>query len=245
LRLCGAGCADCAHEERQKADPDEKRADSAIARQMQTLLPVQMRPPAGAIPTSHTHEERLGGPAFAAKVSSVERATVHYRGMPAVPPEGRVPATCSVRASAWRCKLTSVRRGSAKSLACAVLVVHLSAGMYWPTPLAAPVEQDRLATSGADTGRCRAHAGQVLPLPAAHASQDARSMPHSAPHPQGQLPKHDCCGSGGCQCQCTQVISSDLSDPPRVIVAIQRVVPSVDARLPTARVDESLRPPIA
>jgi hypothetical protein len=41
------------------------------------------------------------------------------------------------------------------------------------------------------------------------------------------------------------VISLDLSDPPRVIVALQRVVPSVDARLPTARVDESLRPPIA
>jgi len=139
-----------------------------------------------------------------------------------------------------RCTLGAMRKRRVNRVIAALLLFQLAFGLQWQVAHAIVLSPD-LQASGIGA-HCPDHATKNSTAdkePRAAASEMASSQNN------GPAPKHDCCGSLGCQCHSAQSSAVLNLSPASVVLSSPCQLPFADARPPIARLNEFFRPPIA
>jgi len=134
-----------------------------------------------------------------------------------------------------------VRKKFVNKMIAALLLFQLAFGLPWQVVHAIVVSPE-MQTSGIDAKHCPDHPSKDLKADKGIRAATSTSAPSSH---HGPAPKHDCCGSLGCQCHCAQspgVLNLSLAS---VVFSSPYLLPFADAQLPVARTNEFFRPPIA
>ena len=130
-----------------------------------------------------------------------------------------------------------MRKRRVNRVIAALLLFQLAFGLQWQVAHAIVVFPDMQA-SGID---CPDHATQD-----STADKGTRAATSEAPSSKnGLAPKHDCCGSVGCQCHSAQSPAVLSLSPASTVLSSHAQLPFADARPPVERLNEFFRPPIA